>query len=167
MQLTHYNSTFKTQKFPITLVCDNVINVPNIGSILRIADAFGINEVIFCGENIQLGKRMKKTSRATEKYVNHRVENNVMHVVKQLKTQNYYLIAIEITEDSRVLNDFQLGTKQPIALIVGNENFGISPTLLKQVDTTIHINMYGQNSSMNVAQATAITLYELTKQLSI
>ncbi|MEJ6791494.1 MAG: adenylyl-sulfate kinase, partial [Lacinutrix sp.] len=49
--------------------------------------------------------------------------------------------------------------------IIGDENFGISESILKQCDTTIHINMFGQNSSMNVVQATNIALYEITKQL--
>lgn len=165
MQLTHYNSNFKKQKFPITLVCDNVTNAPNLGSILRIADAFGIENVIFCGEDIQLGRRMKKTSRSTEKYVSHKIETNSSTVIDHLKSSNYYLIALEITENSTMLDNFQLTTNQPIALIIGNENFGISSDSLKKVDTTIHINMYGENTSMNVVQATAITLYEITKQL--
>ena len=50
-------------------------------------------------------------------------------------------------------------------MIVGNENFGISESVLKKVDQTVHITMYGNNSSMNVVQATAIGLYVLTKQM--
>ena len=50
-------------------------------------------------------------------------------------------------------------------MIVGDENFGISEAVLKVSDTIIHINMFGQNSSMNVVQATTIALYEITKQL--
>ena len=77
MQLTHYNSNFKKQKHPITLVCDNITNAPNIGSLFRVADAFGIEEIVFCGNDIPLGKRMTKTSRSTEKYVSYRIENNI------------------------------------------------------------------------------------------
>ncbi|HCY81920.1 MAG TPA: RNA methyltransferase, partial [Xanthomarina gelatinilytica] len=46
------------------------------------------------------------------------------------------------------------------------ENFGISETVLTLSDAIIHINMFGQNSSMNVVQATSIALYEITKQVS-
>ena len=165
MQLNHYNSNFKKQKFPITLVCDNVTNAPNLGSILRIADAFGIENVIFCGEDIQLGRRIKKTSRSTEKYVSHKIDNDISSVINNLRSANYYLIALEIAENSTVLDSFQLNTNQPIALVIGNENFGISSDVLKKTDAIIHINMCGENTSMNVVQATAITLYEITKQL--
>lgn len=165
-QLTHYNTKFNKQQFPITLVCDGVTNAPNIGSLFRISDAFGITELIFCGTDIPIGKRMTKTSRSTEKYVNHKTEENIDKIITQLKATNHYLIAVEITENSITLSDFKLTTNQPIALIVGNENFGITEHILEQCNAVIHINMYGNNSSMNVVQATSITLYEITKQLS-
>tara|TARA_R110000868_G_scaffold56488_5_gene174803 strand:+ start:17233 stop:17433 length:201 start_codon:yes stop_codon:yes gene_type:complete len=48
LQLNHYNTTFKKHKFPIVLVSENVTNAPNIGSIFRISDTFGIDKVILC-----------------------------------------------------------------------------------------------------------------------
>ena len=167
MQLTHYNSVFKKQIFPITIICDNVTNAPNIGGLFRIADAFGVEELIFCGEDIPLGKRMKRTSRSTEKYVKYYVENDIQKVLDGLKSKNYHLIALEITEDSKPINDCKIPKDKPIALIIGNENHGVSEVVLNHINETVHINMYGKNSSMNVVQATAITLYELTKQLSL
>ena len=148
------------------MVCDNVNNAPNIGSLFRIADAFGIEALIFCGSEIPLGKRMTRTSRSTEKYVNYSIEADIETQIKTLKANNYYLIALEISENSQPLTDFTLKTDQPIALILGDENFGVSETILQQVDTVVHINMFGNNSSMNVVQATSITLYEITKQLN-
>ena len=165
MQLNHYNSTFKKQKFHITLICDNVTNTPNIGSLFRISDALGVEELIFCGENLQLGKRMKKTSRSTEKYVSHKVESDILQVVTSLKAKRYIIIALEITDSSISLDDFILNTNQPIALIIGNENIGVSEDILKLADEIVHIKMFGENTSMNVVQATSIILYELTKQL--
>jgi tRNA G18 (ribose-2'-O)-methylase SpoU len=166
LQLTHYSSNFKKKKHSITLVCDNITNAPNIGSLFRIADAFGIENIIFCGENISLGKRMTKTSRSTEKYINHQIETNISVFIENLKESNHFLIALEITETSTELSAFKLNTNQPIALILGDENFGVSENILTQCDAVVHINMYGNNSSMNVVQATSITLYELTKQLN-
>lgn len=165
MQLTHYTSNFKKQKFPITLVCDNITNAPNIGSLFRAADAFGVEELIFCGENISVGKRMTKTSRSTEKYVNHKVETDIHTVIRNLKNSNYLVIGLEITEKSEALNLFKIETNARIALILGDENFGISETILQQCDKVIHINMFGNNSSMNVVQAASIALYEITKSL--
>ena len=140
-------------------------NAPNIGSLLRISDALGVEELIFCGENSQLGKRMKKTSRSTEKYVSYKEESDILQVVTSLKAKRYFIIALEITDSSISLDDFILNTNQPIALIIGNENVGVSEDILKLADEIVHIKMFGENTSMNVVQATSITLYELTKQL--
>jgi tRNA G18 (ribose-2'-O)-methylase SpoU len=163
LQLTHNTSRFKKKFFPITLICDNVTNAPNIGSLFRIADAMGVEKLIFCGENIPLGKRMTKASRSTEKYVSFEISKSIETVIKELKS--HYLIALEITEKSQSLHTLKLATNQPIALIIGNENYGVSEDLLKKCNSIVHIDMYGNNSSMNVVTATSIALYEITKQL--
>ena len=165
MQLNHYNTNFKKQTFPITIVCDNVNNAPNIGSLFRIADAFGVQELIFCGDDIPLGKRMKRTSRSTEKFVNYRLASDIESVIQDLKNKDYQLIALELTEHSLPITNLSIDKNSAIALVIGNENFGVSENVLKTVDQSIHIPMYGENSSMNVVQATAIALYEITNQL--
>ena len=165
-QLTHYNTNFKKQTFPITLICDNVTNAPNIGSLFRIADAFGIEKLILCGKNIQLGRKMAKTSRATEKTVKYEIQESASEAVKNLKRKGYQIISLEITDSSKPINTFTFSTVKPIALIIGDENFGVSEYTLNQSDTVIHIDMFGQNSSMNVVQATSIALYQITKQLN-
>lgn len=164
MQLTHYNSNFKKQKFPITLVCDNVTNAPNLGSLFRISDAFGIEKLILCGTDILLGRKMTKTSRATEKIVPYEIIDSISKVVETLKNDGYQIISLEITNTSKPLNTFTFTKEKPIALIIGDENFGISEEILAYSDHTVHIEMFGKNSSMNVVQATNIALYEMTKQ---
>ncbi len=47
-----------------------------------------------------------------------------------------------------------------VALIVGNESLGVSQTALDKCSTSVHIDMYGNNSSMNVSSALAIVLYK-------
>jgi len=165
MQLDHYSSNFNNHTFPITVVCENVTNAPNIGSLFRTADAFGVQELVFCGDNIPLGRKMTKTSRATEKSIKHRLESNALNVVNSLKNKGYFVIALEITSKSQRLVDYTFPKNKPIALVIGDENFGVSEAILNLSDALIHIDMYGQNSSMNVVQATSVTLYEITKQL--
>lgn len=165
MQLSHYTSKFKPKKFPITIVCDTITNAPNIGSIFRTADAFGIENLIFCGGDIAFGRKSSKTSRATEKYVTHQFRQDTLKTATELKAAGYYIVALEITEESQSINTIKFPKNQSIALIVGAENFGISDAVLELADSIIHINMFGENSSMNVVQATSICLYEMTKQL--
>lgn len=165
MQLTHYNTHFKKRKFPIILVCDHVINAPNIGSLFRVADAFGVEKLMLCGENISLGRKITKTSRATEKVVDFEICGSASKVVEDLKAANYQMISLEITSTSKPLHTLKFSTEKPIALIIGDENFGVSEAILNISDLVVHIDMFGLNSSMNVVQATNIALYEITKQL--
>ncbi len=165
MQLTHYNTNFKKQTFPIILVCDNVTNAPNLGSLFRISDAFGIEKLILCGENITIGRKITKTSRSTEKVVIYEISKSASNVVTDLKNDGHQIISIEITNNSKPIHNFKFSAKKPIVLVIGDENFGVSETILNQSDATIHIDMFGDNSSMNVVHATNIALYEITKQL--
>ena len=165
MQLTHYTSKFSPNTFPITVICDGITNAPNIGSLFRTADAFGVEKLIFCGKDIEFGRKSAKTSRATEKYVPFEMNTDTLESILRLKSAGYRIVALEITEDSQAINQITFETTEPIALIVGAENFGISEAVLALADSVVHINMFGQNSSMNVVQATSICLYEITKQL--
>ncbi|TNJ46631.1 TrmH family RNA methyltransferase [Tamlana fucoidanivorans] len=165
MQRTHYNTTFLKKKFPIVLICDNVTHAPNIGSLFRTADAFGVEKMILCGQDITLGRKIKKTARATEKAVMHDINNSAYNVLQTLKEQNYQIIALEITNRSTAIHTFSFSKETPIALVIGDENYGISESILNSADHVLHIDMFGQNSSMNVVQATNIALYEITKQL--
>jgi tRNA G18 (ribose-2'-O)-methylase SpoU len=165
MQLNHYTTSFQTKTFPITVICDNVTNAPNIGSLFRICDAFGVEKLVFCGDSIPLGRKMTKTSRATEKVVKHETISDLKSKILQLKNEGYSIIALEITTTSKPIHEYSISSEEKIALIVGDENFGIHEDILNLSDATLHIPMFGQNSSMNVVQATNIALYEFTKQL--
>ncbi len=164
MQLHHYNTKFELKKHPITVVCENVTNAPNIGSLFRMCDAFGIEKLVFTGSHLPIpSRKMQKTSRATEKYVAYSIEENILLYLNTIKDTHQF-ICLEITNNSSPIQNYTFNFNKPIALFIGDENFGISESILKQANAIIHINMFGKNSSMNVVQATNIALYEMTKQ---
>lgn len=107
---------------------------------------------------------MTKTSRSTEKNVNYETSESISDVVQTLKEKNYQIISLEITSNSKPIHTFSFSNDKPIALIIGDENFGISESIIQNSDTILHIDMFGKNSSMNVVQATTIAFYEITKQ---
>jgi len=166
MQLTHDTTKFHKKTFPITVLCENVTNAPNIGSLFRICDAFGVEKLVFSGQKLPIpSRKMQKTSRATEKYVPYQIINDIHQYISKIK-ETHQLIAIEITDKSTPIQHYQFNTDKPIVLIIGDENFGVSESILAQVNEIVHINMFGENSSMNVVQATNIAIYEITKQYS-
>ena len=166
MQLNHYTSKFTKQGFPIILISDNVSHAANLGSLFRTADAFGVAQLILGGSTVELGRKFTKTSRAAEQSVRFVQLETLHEKIEDLKSQNYTLIALEITENSVPVSELKLQKNTKIAFIIGDENHGISAPLLDSCDHIVHIEMYGQNSSMNVVQATSIALYEFTKHLT-
>ncbi|MFP2995876.1 TrmH family RNA methyltransferase [Spongiivirga sp. MCCC 1A20706] len=165
-QRTHYNTNFEKKQLPITLIADGVSLAPNIGSLFRIADAFGVEQLLLCNAVVDLqSKRVLKTARATIDHVAHKHIDHLEDLINMLKNDGYLVVALEITENSIPLGKLDLGSFKKIALVVGGENFGVSESVLTLSNEIIHIPMYGNNSSMNVSQATAITLYELSNAL--
>lgn len=167
IQSTHENSGFKEMKFPIILVLDSITSPANIGSLFRLADAFNIEKIIFCGaESPDLNSnRLKRTARSTINSVAHEYQDDILDTCNELFKNGYELFALEITEVSEAIDSLNFGNYEKLALVLGNESTGISEEVLKKVNKSLHIKMFGKNSSMNVAQASGIALFEITKSL--
>ena len=154
-QLDHYSTNFSSEKFPILLITDQVNSPANLGSLFRLADAFHIEKIIFCGieEEVINSNRLKRTARSTQNNVAFQFEDSIETVIEHLQQQKIEIFALEITNDSIPVEEIQLQENKKI-------------DLLEKTSANLHIKMYGNNSSMNVAQATGIALYEITKKLS-
>lgn len=165
-QLTHAEHKARQEKFPLILVTDNIYGDANIGSLFRLADAFNIQKIIFGGTPPNLhSNRLRKTARETYKTVSFDFSEETTIAIKNLKNEGYKVFALEITADSIPLENFDFAVETKIVLLVGNERHGIENQVLELADEKIHIKMFGNNSSMNVAMATGIAFYEITKSL--
>ena len=164
-QHSHTTSPFSRNKFPITVICNGLQSPANVGSLFRICDAFGVQEIIFFNAVIDFtSPRLRRTSRNTHERVPYLVKDHITSELKKLIDSGFTLIALEISSNSIPLEELLI-PNQKIGLIIGNEKDGISPDVLEKVSQTIHIEMYGNNSSMNVVQATGIALHSITNQL--
>ena len=136
---------FSQKKFPIRLVCDNVTSAANVGALLRIADAFGVEKVYFCGDQPpEFSRRAKKTARGAEKLVSFEIHNHIEDVVLQLKSEGHDIFSLEITHESKRIAVQDFTSCHKVALVIGNENYGISATALEHSDAVLHIEMFGQ-----------------------
>ena len=167
MQLTHENTLFEKRCFPITLVCDHIYFQQNLGSLFRIGEAFGIEKIIFIGKDIPLNPRkINKTSRSTHLQIPHSIVEETTEAITLLQKEEYYIIALEITSTSSPIQQLMVPKNKKIALLIGNEIEGVSDSLLAIANQISHITMYGNNSSMNVVQATSIALYEISNRMN-
>ncbi len=160
-----YSNRFKNRTFPVTLLSDHVISDRNIGGLFRVCDAYGIKEFLICGRENKLGRKVRQTSRSAEDVVQHSFYPESVKLVEKLKAKGYYIISLEITDNSIALHEFRLALERDVILVVGDERFGIQEEILNLSDIVVHVEMFGRNSSMNVVQAANAALYEFTRQL--
>ena len=160
-----HNSTFFSEKqHPIVIIADGVSGPANIGGLLRLGDAFGVEQLLFGNALIDFTTpRLRRAARHTHTSILHSLIEDIESCITELKSDGYYIIGLEITSGSKPIQQLKRVKTEKVALVIGNEQQGISSEVLALVDETAHIEMFGNNSSMNVTQATAIALFELTK----
>ena len=162
----HSKELFKDKKvpanyFPPIIVGYDLKTPENIGNIIRLAGNAGCKEVLFVtnDESIRSSK-IKKTASSSYKSVNWRFCNESELEAKI--PSDYQWIAIETASDSK--NIYQIKLPGKVALIVGNEISGIDTILLDKCHEIVHIPLFGNNTSMNVSHALAVTLFEWQRQ---
>jgi tRNA G18 (ribose-2'-O)-methylase SpoU len=167
IQLKHEDHINTNIKIPLCYLAHDIDVPMNVGSLFRIADALGISKIYLTGNSIvPPNSKIRKTSRSTEKYVDYEYREDPTEIISALKEQGYRIISLEITSSSIDLRDLEVKESEKICLIVGSENKGVIQPLLDMSDQTIHIPMLGRNSSMNLANATAIASFEIFKGIN-
>lgn len=165
-QLTHYDIENHQKQFPITIVCDAIRTPENIGMCFRISESFGVEKIYFHEKSPTVTNRIvKKTARNTMHEVAYEAYVDFTEIITQLKQDGHTIIGLEITDQSINIQDFEFKEHEKIVLLLGSERSGIEQIDL--VDHTVSIPMFGINSSMNVIHSLAISLYEITNQLSL
>lgn len=164
VQLDHSHHRPTGRTFPISVLAHDMDVPMNVGSLFRLADALGIARLHLTGTTpVPPNRKIRKTSRATEDCVPFSYSDDPMAVIAAEKASGCRIISLEITSASTDIRSFAPDPHRSICLIVGAESNGVPDDLLAASDEVVHIPMHGQNSSMNVASATAITLFELIK----
>ncbi len=156
----------KQEKTPLTVVLDDIRSMNNVGSIFRTCDGLAIEQVYLCGITAcPPNKEISKTALGATETVEWHYFEDVVEAVKKLQENDYKVYMVEQTDDSVMLQDFHIPTNQKIAIVLGNEVFGVNDKLLDIVDGAIEIPQYGVKHSFNVSIAGGITIWEIFKQL--
>jgi tRNA G18 (ribose-2'-O)-methylase SpoU len=164
-QLSHREVAPVARTFPICLIADGIESAVNVGSLFRLADAFGVEKLFLTGGSpVPPNAKLRKTSRATERRVAHEARTDALVVIGELKASGYLIASLEVTAHAIDIRTFDRPFER-LAVIVGAENSGVRQELLDASDLALRIPMFGQNSSLNLATACAISLFEITKRL--
>ena len=152
---------------PFVLLLDRITDVRNFGAIARTAECTGVQCIVIPGRGAAaIGSDAMKTSSGALNHISVCRESDLADTVKYLQNSGIQVVAC--TEKSpRDLYETATDLTGPLAVIIGSEEDGISPEVLKLVDTHIKIPLLGSVASLNVSVATGVVLYEVVRQRSL
>lgn len=151
-------------KKELIVILDNMRSVYNVGSIFRTADALGVTKIFLCGCTPtpvdRFGRERKdlaKVALSAEKAIKWEYRENTDELLKELKKNKYFIVAIE--QDKKSVDYKKIKIRHPLAILMGTEVEGINKKTLKLVDTIAEIPMIGKKESLNVSVAFGIAGY--------
>jgi 23S rRNA (guanosine2251-2'-O)-methyltransferase len=147
---------------PLFLILDGVTDVRNIGAIARSAVCCGAQAIIIPDKGVgALNEDAVKASAGALEQVNICRVNSLMKAVDELHLNGIKVYASEMTATTRL---FDLDLTEPSAIVMGGEEKGVFPALMKICDNSFKIPMPGSFESLNVSVASGMILYEAMKQ---
>jgi 23S rRNA (guanosine2251-2'-O)-methyltransferase len=155
-------ATLESQDKPLFLILDQISDARNFGAIIRTAECTGVHGIIIqkSGAAPVNGDTVKTSAGA--------VFNIPICKVEHIKDAVFYLQGsgiktVAATEKTEQLL-YELNLNEPLAIIMGSEERGINPSVLKLVDEKAKLPMYGTIGSLNVSVACGAFLYEAMRQ---
>ena len=161
---TLIEATLEKNQKPLFLILDQLSDARNFGAIIRTAECTGVNGIIVQkSRSAPVNGDTVKTSAGA-------VFNVPISKVEHIKDAIYLLQAngiktVAATEKCDQ-NIYDLQLNEPLAIIMGSEERGVNPSVLKIVDEKAKLPMFGTIGSLNVSVACGAFLYETVRQRS-
>jgi tRNA (guanosine-2'-O-)-methyltransferase len=158
-------SVIESRQTSLTVVLENIHDPHNVSAILRTCDSAGIPRVSLLYNIESFPKIAKKSSASAFKWVEREKFKSVDECYASLRNDGFKIYASQVSDDSKDIYDldFTIST----AIVLGNENRGISEEAAKYADERFIIPMFGMVQSLNVSVSAAITIYEAVRQRKI
>lgn len=155
-------STFEKGNDPFVFVLDRITDVRNFGAIARSAECMGATTLVIPTKNAaQVNGDALKTSAGALAKISICRQQNITESVRFLKNAGCTVVGCTEKGTKSIADQSLQG---PVAIVMGSEEDGISPEILKICDELVHIPMSGKITSLNVSAAAAICAYEVQRQ---
>ncbi|MBN2213065.1 MAG: 23S rRNA (guanosine(2251)-2'-O)-methyltransferase RlmB [Bacteroidales bacterium] len=156
---------FEKGKSPIILVLDSITDVRNFGAIARTAECAGVDAILVPVKgSASINADAVKTSAGALHNIPVCRTSDLAFSLEFLQNSGLRLIgASEKAEKTYFNTDFTL----PFALIMGAEDRGISPRIMRMTDSLVRIPVFGMIQSLNVGVAASLIIYEAVRQRTL
>ena len=148
----------------IHLVLSDIRSAYNVGSMLRTADAAGVEKVYLCGITPtpidRFGRRrpdIAKVALGAENFVAWEGCEDVCKTIEGLKKNGFTVVGVE--QDSHSEPYYTFTSDSAVAFVVGEETQGLTKEVLSLCDSIVEIPMRGEKESLNVSVALGIVLF--------
>lgn len=158
VQVRHRPLTALERPRELIVACPPMRSNVNLSRIVRAASCCGVRRLISCGS----ARLDKEITREIGDSIQIEIHRTLLPVLKKLRAEGYQLVGLEQTSTSELLYTFPFQRKT--VLVIGNERLGIEDEVLRVLDHTVEIPVYGLPYSHNAATATAMALYEYCRQ---
>ncbi|WP_283678249.1 RNA methyltransferase [Lentilactobacillus sp. Marseille-Q4993] len=165
MEAEDYHETIPDNLDGQWLLLDGVQDPGNIGTIVRTADAAGINGVVFGKGSVDIYNPKLIRSMQGSHFHIQLFQGELTEWIEKLHESGIKVYGTELNKDALPYNEVQ-GIDR-FAFIVGNEGNGVSDEVLSLTDNNLYIPMPGKAESLNVAVATGIVLFHLVNNSAI
>ena len=165
-QLDHARHRPAAAPLALRVLAHDLELAANVGTLFRIADALGVERLHLSGTTPRPpDARLRKAARSTDAHVAWEHDTDPLATLATLRAAGWRIVCLELTTCSVDVRTLPVAPGDRLCLVLGAENAGVAQALLDASDATVHIPMRGRNSSMNVASACAIALFELSRHL--
>lgn len=146
---------------PFIVICDDINDPHNLGSIIRTSNAAGVHGVIIPKRNsVGLTATVAKSSAGAVEFTLVSKVSNLAQTIDKLKENNIWVIGADMDGQNDIYSqDFSGG----VAIVIGSEGFGISHLIKEKCDFITKIPMFGQINSLNASVAGALMIYETVR----
>lgn len=151
----------KNKKNGLLVLLDSIEDPHNLGAIIRNAVCFGADGIIIPKwRSATINETVERTSAGAIEYIKIAKVNNTSQTILKLKDSGFWILGAENGNDK--ITDIKIPF--PAVLVMGSEGFGIHQKIKEKCDFIITIPQKNTISSLNVSCASAVILYEISKQ---
>jgi len=147
----------------LALLLDGISSPFNVGSIVRTAAAFRVEQLYLAGNATSpASARAGKTAMGTERYLSWSNFERGADAADAAREDGFSVVGLELADQAMPL--FQISIGSDVCLALGNEDHGLSSGTLAACDAVAFIPQLGKVGSLNVATAAAIAIFELRRR---
>lgn len=153
---------YERGRVPFIVVLDGVTDVRNFGAIARTCECAGVDAIVIPEHgSVGVGGDAVKTSAGALLHIPVCRESSMVRAVRYLKDAGLQVMA---ATEKAIVNYTQVPYTEPVAIVMGAEDVGVSPEVLRLCDSTVAIPVLGKVSSLNVSVAAGVMIYEVVRQ---